>query len=71
LGTVVAKALGDSKEVVFVGERVITRLSEKRGGRYVIYLPVAMNKLWEALWRDNVKVIVYLEVVREEESKPS
>jgi len=69
LAKVVVRTLGDSGDVIFVGERPITRLTESGRGRYAIYLPVAMNKLWEALWRDRVRVNVYLEVVRGEESR--
>jgi len=71
MSSVVLDTLRGSGEIIFVGERQITRLTEKGRGRYVIHLPTSQNKLWEALWRNGVKVNVYLEVVRGEESKPS
>jgi len=72
MSSIVVDALRSSRgEVIFVGERPITRLTVKGRGRYVIHLPTAQNKLWEALWRDRVRVNVYLEVVRGEESEAS
>jgi len=64
MSSVVLDTLRGSREVIFVGERPITRLTEEGRGRYVIHLPTAQNELWEALWGKGVKVKVCLEVVR-------
>jgi len=43
-------------DVIFVPRREIVRL----GNRWIIYLPVDMNELWETIKREGRKVKVYL-----------
>jgi len=35
----------------------------KQSNRYIIYLPVDLNDVWEEIKRNNKKVRVYIEVV--------
>jgi len=37
----------------------------KMGNRYIIYLPVEYNQLWEELKRQGKKIRVYIEVIDE------
>ncbi len=49
-----------------VGELKISRTAIVKGKpRYLIYLPVRRNYLWEELYNKRVRVRVYLELVEE------
>ncbi len=48
-------------KVIFVPRRELVRL----GNRWIIYLPVDMNELWESIKNNGWKVKVYIEVVEE------
>lgn len=48
--------------IVLLGSRRITRSG---ADRFHIYLPQALNDLWELLWKGKAKVRVYLELVEE------
>ena len=66
----VTNLLGSSR-IIDVGEVRIARLTQERGGRYVIYLPTTRSYLWKALHDLGVKVRVYIEVPEEELKKIS
>jgi hypothetical protein len=54
-----------SGRLIDVGERSIVRASIDYGPgkpRFVINLPTIQNDLWEYLWRQRIKVKVYLEI---------
>ena len=48
-------------EVIIVGEREIVRM----GKRWIIYLPIELNDVWEAIKKQGKKVRVYIEVLKE------
>lgn len=48
-------------KVIFVPKREVVRL----GNRWIIYLPMDYNEVWEAIKKQGRKVKVYIEVVEE------
>jgi hypothetical protein len=57
-----------NQRVVDVGEVRITRTNlgkNRPGKRYLIYLPLNRNYLWEVLHERNVKVRVFIEIPSE------
>ena len=48
-------------KVIFVPKREVVRL----GNRWIIYLPMDYNEVWEAIKKQERKVKVYIEVVEE------
>jgi len=46
-------------EVIIVGEREIVRM----GKRWIVYLPIELNDVWETIKRQGRKVRVYIEVL--------
>jgi len=48
--------------VIFVPKRDVVRL----GNRWIIYLPVDYNEVWEAIKRQKKKVKVYIVIVNEQ-----
>ncbi len=59
-------------QVIDVGELKISRTTpdKARGkARYVIYLPLARNYLWQELYEKRAVVRVYLEIVERDESR--
>ncbi len=48
--------------VIFVPKREVVRL----GNRWIIYLPMDYNEVWEAIKRQKKKVKVYIVVVDEQ-----
>lgn len=46
-------------ELIIVGEREIVRM----GKRWIVYLPIELNDVWEAIKRQGRKVRVYIEVL--------
>jgi len=56
------------QSLVDVGEVHISRtsLGKKSGSRYLIYLPINRNYLWEMLHKSRAKVRVFIEVPRKE-----
>jgi len=46
-------------EVIIVGEREIVRM----GKRWIVYLPIELNDVWEAIKKRGRKVRVYIEVL--------
>jgi len=53
-----------------VGELKISRTAIVKGKpRYLIYLPVRRNYLWDEIHRRGLKVRVYLEIVGQPENK--
>ena len=45
-------------KVIYVPKREVVRL----GNRWIIYLPMDMNELWETIKKQGKKVKVYVEV---------
>jgi len=52
---------------IFIPKREIVRLGE----RWIIYLPVDYNMLWEELKHRGKKVRVYIEIIDDEEQEDS
>jgi hypothetical protein len=50
--------------IIDVGERRVSRAAKEFKGRsrFVIYLPITRNDLWEILWARRVPVKVFLEL---------
>jgi len=48
-----------SRKIIPLGYRRISKLGE---GRYIIYLPVELNYLWEELNKTKEKVRIYIEI---------
>ncbi len=46
-------------EVIIVGEREIVRM----GKRWIVYLPIELNDVWETIKRQRRKVRIYIEVL--------
>ncbi len=59
--------------VIDVGELKLSRTNLQGGRhRYLIYLPIRRNYVWEQIYNKGLKVRVYLELVEEpEESEDS
>ena len=50
-------------KVIPVGERLIVKVGKGAKCRYMVYLPIELNYVWEVLHREKKKVRVWLEVV--------
>ena len=56
------------RNVIDVGEVRVSRTTpdKARGkARYVIYLPISRNYLWEQLYNSKTRIRVYFEVIEE------
>lgn len=55
-----------SRKVIDVGELRVARTTKDKArgkARYVIYLPINRNYLWEYLYNNKVRIRVYFEIV--------
>jgi hypothetical protein len=58
-----------SDDLIDVGEVKITRTNFRDGSRYLVYLPMARNYLWEALHSSKCKVRLFMQVVTREQRR--
>ena len=51
-------------KVILIPKREVVR----HGNRYIIYLPIDYNDLWEKIKKMGVKVRIYVEVLNEQQT---